>query len=189
MNFPATLERARTMIANVGLATELGAVSVCQSKAVGYMQALVNEGLIDAATGLQLLEELQATWNAVVPVLEAAAGFPSTPELDFAAFIVEHKYVGSERVDLAATVEGPYHLIGRLPVASFLETMDLTEDEYNRGARHAREMRRIYGPIPASRELALRVAFAPDQQPVVEVLGWVSDAVIAHDAPAAVVLH
>lgn len=188
MNFPATLERARAMIANVAQATELSAATVGQSKAVGYIQALVNEGLADAATGLALLQELQTTWDSAVERLDDG-DMPAVPELDFAAFIVEHKYVGTERVDLASTPEGPYHLIGRLPLASFLETMDLTEDEYNRGERHAREMRRIYGPIPASRELALRVAMSPGQPPVVEVLGWVSGAAYAHDAPAAVVLH
>lgn len=187
MNFPATLDRARTMIGNVGLATNLQASAILQAQAVGYLRALLNEGLIDQVTYADLLQTLQGVWDLAAEALEP--GIQPATELDFQALIIEHYYVDGKPADPATLNEGPYQIIGRLPVASFLETMDLTEDEYNRGARHAREMRRIYGPIPASRELALRVAITPGQQPVVEVLGWVSAAPFAHDAPAPVVLH
>lgn len=188
MNFPATLERARTMIGNVGMATSLQASAILQAQAVGYLRALLNEGLIDQATYAELLQTLQGVWDLAAEAL-ADVGLPPSRDLDFQALIVEHYYVDGKLVAPETVTEGPYHVIGRLPVASFLETMDLTEDEYNRGARHAREMRRIYGPIPASRELAVRVAMGTDQPPVVEVLGWVSDAPFTHDAPAAVALH
>ena len=185
MNFHDTLARAHAAIELVKKAKSLTQSCVLQGQAFGYIQALRDEKSIDPDTYGQLVDQLNNTWDCVSATLCPSAQAP----LDWAAFVVDQKFVGGERVDAASTPEGEHQVIGRLPVASFLESMDLTEDEFNSGARHAAELRRIYGPIPASREIALRITMTPGQQPVIDVLGWVSDVAIAHDMKAAATIH